>query len=194
MTVYGKHHVLNTLNSWRPFLLMKGWSKENNDYFSLLHVMFQLVPFPLQNVAVISPSFSFAAAVAAEPILLTFTSLSRLKSRWALASLTPSLHDQTMSLYCSRAACPCLHILHASILCFSLIRSSLLIPVVLLPLWLATHWAGPFLSMEEMILENQPSLQDTSSLSAYWILWLASAIDRQTSWELSCTSYFGLHV
>lgn len=50
------------------FLLMKSWSKENIDYFSLLHVMVQLVSLPLQQLALISPGFAAAVAVEAHLI------------------------------------------------------------------------------------------------------------------------------
>lgn len=51
----------------KAFLMKeKGWNKENINYFNFLHVMFQLVPFPLQHLALIFSGFSFAAAVAVE--------------------------------------------------------------------------------------------------------------------------------
>lgn len=80
-------------------------------------------------------------------------------SRWALVFLTPSLHTWTVSLHSFWVTCPFLQLLCASFSCFS---RELLVhphrPVTFA--WFPAHCDGPFLSLEEVILEYQTGLLD----------------------------------
>ncbi|KAK4810853.1 LOW QUALITY PROTEIN: hypothetical protein QYF61_008825 [Mycteria americana] len=68
-----------------------------------------------------------------KPFLLFLASLVKFSSSWALAFLTPSLHNWAVSLYSSQVTCPCFHCLCISFLPFSLTSMSQLSHAGLLP-------------------------------------------------------------
>lgn len=62
---------------------------------------------------------------------LSLTS-ARFISRWALASLTASLHACTASLFSSQVTCPCFQLMYTPFLCLSFATSSVFIHAGLL--------------------------------------------------------------
>lgn len=166
-------HLTNTRlrDSWRSVLARKDWSKGGIEYFNLLHVTCHRVPFPLQQLALIFHHLPFAAAVSVKAPLvdLHIPQQIQVQTGFGFPNLIPSGSDTVSTFFLGHLS------LLASPVCFLFMfqfNQELLAHPCRPPatfIWLSAPGAGPFLSLEKVILENQPVLLDSSSLSAYWI-------------------------
>lgn len=92
-----------------------------------------------------------------KPFLLSFMSLARCSTRQALAFMTLFLHAWIVSL----GLLSCFH-LSCLLLMSEFVKNPLFICTHFLTTlaWLSAHQDRPFLSLEEVILENQPAVVD----------------------------------
>ena len=105
----------------------------SKDWHKTLSTLAFCLPFVTSSPVPFSCRFMFSLVFLLlfmylyKPFLLPFMSFARFNSRSALAFLTPSMQDQTITLHCSWVTCPCFHLLYIS--CLSSVRSSWLIHI-----------------------------------------------------------------
>lgn len=101
-----------------------------------------------------------------KPVLLFLLTLSRLNSKWPLTSLSQALHAQMAPLQSSWVTWLCSPLWHSfSVHPFSLKSSSLIYADLLTCfIWRLAYQGRPWLSPEELFLENWPALLQPYSL------------------------------